>query len=83
MRVRPSKWIFLFSILEDLWGGCERADSGAISAQYVIDGELLTHVVRVTRPIEKGEEITISCKFPTSSLHCLLSPLTRDRYFTA
>lgn len=32
------------------------------SAQYVIDTELLTHVVRVTRPISKGEEITISCK---------------------
>jgi hypothetical protein len=32
------------------------------SAQYVIDPESLSHTVHATRPIEEGEEITISCK---------------------
>jgi hypothetical protein len=33
------------------------------SAQYVIHDDLLTHVVRVTRPIAKDEEISIACKY--------------------
>jgi hypothetical protein len=32
------------------------------SAQYVIDPEMLTHIVRATREIAEGEEITISCE---------------------
>ncbi|KAH6860622.1 hypothetical protein BKA58DRAFT_391850 [Alternaria rosae] len=36
----------------------------APNAQYVIDTSLLTHTVRVTRPIAAGEEITISYTSP-------------------
>jgi hypothetical protein len=43
-----------------------------ISAQYVIDTELLTHMVRATRDIAQGEEITISC---TSSPLIYLPPV--------
>jgi hypothetical protein len=38
------------------------ANGGGGSAQYVIDAEMLTHVVRATRAVEEGEEITISCE---------------------
>jgi hypothetical protein len=37
------------------------------SAQYYLDPTLLTHFVHVTRPVAKGEEITISCMFELST----------------
>lgn len=37
--------------------------NGWCSAQYVIDAEMLSHIVHATRKIEEGEEITISCEF--------------------
>ena len=36
----------------------------APNAQYVVDADMLTHTVRVTRPIAEGEEITISYTSP-------------------
>lgn len=36
----------------------------APNAQYVLDPDLLTHTVRVTRPIPEGEEITIAYTSP-------------------
>ncbi|KAK1915298.1 hypothetical protein P3342_003105 [Pyrenophora teres f. teres] len=48
-----------------IWPETSRANHGcAPNAQYVIDPEHLTQVVRVTRPIAAGEEITIAYTTP-------------------
>ncbi|EUC30627.1 hypothetical protein COCCADRAFT_39160 [Bipolaris zeicola 26-R-13] len=47
----------------------------APNAQYVIDTDLLSHTVRITRPIAKGEEITISCIHPSTITPLSIPPV--------
>jgi hypothetical protein len=56
MRVMQSKCFESFRFLTG------QKTNGSCSAQYVIDTDLLSHMVHATRPIAEGEEITISCK---------------------
>ncbi|PVH95960.1 SET domain-containing protein [Periconia macrospinosa] len=54
----------------------------APSAQYVIDPEFLTHTVHATRPIEKGEEITIAYTSPLTPTPERQSLLKSGFHFT-
>lgn len=65
MLAIQSKWISLTNECDQ--DGYLTSDC---SAQYVIDTDMLSHTVHATRPIEEGEEITISCKLERTSDYC-------------
>ncbi|KAJ5051295.1 hypothetical protein J3E74DRAFT_445268 [Bipolaris maydis] len=54
----------------------------APNAQYVIDTDLLSHTVRVTRPIAEGEEITISYTSPLEPTETRQHHLAQGFHFT-
>ncbi|KAH4047187.1 hypothetical protein HBH98_175790 [Parastagonospora nodorum] len=52
------------------------------NAQYIIDTELLSHTVHATRPIEEGEEITISYTSPLDPIAIRQQKLQSGFHFT-
>ncbi|KAL6708391.1 hypothetical protein ACN47E_002654 [Coniothyrium glycines] len=52
------------------------------NAQYVVHNDLLVHIVRVTRPIAEGEEITISYTSPLEPLDVRQQHLQHGFHFT-
>ncbi|KAH5385085.1 hypothetical protein HBI33_094820 [Parastagonospora nodorum] len=53
-----------------------------VVAQYIIDTELLSHTVHATRPIEEGEEITISYTSPLDPIAIRQQKLQSGFHFT-
>ncbi|KAF2447878.1 SET domain-containing protein [Karstenula rhodostoma CBS 690.94] len=53
----------------------------APNAQYYLDATLLTHFVHITRPVRKGEEITISYTSPLDPTHVRQQHLEQGFHF--
>lgn len=54
----------------------------APNAQYYLDPTLLTHFVHITRPVKKGEEITISYTSPLDPTHMRQQHLEQGFHFS-